>query len=77
MKEAVNFIGNYEETLVSYAKKNNADGIICGHIHCAANKEINNIHYLNCGDWVESCTTLVETLNGKFELVHYENITSN
>lgn len=77
VKEAVNFIGNYEEALVSYAKKNNVDGIICGHIHCAANKEINNIHYLNCGDWVESCTTLVETLNGKFELVHYENITSN
>jgi len=77
VKEAVNFIGNYEETLVSYAKKNKVDGIICGHIHCAANKEINNTHYLNCGDWVESCTALVETLNGKFELVHYENINSN
>jgi UDP-2,3-diacylglucosamine pyrophosphatase LpxH len=70
VKEAVNFIGNYESSLANYARIKHADGIICGHIHSAAMDTIDNITYMNCGDWVESCTALVEHVNGTWEIVH-------
>jgi UDP-2,3-diacylglucosamine pyrophosphatase LpxH len=73
VKEAVNFIGNYEETLSSYAKAQNVDGVICGHIHHANITDFNGIKYLNCGDWVESCTAIVEHHNGKFELIRWND----
>ena len=71
VKEAVNFIGNYEQSLLHYAKSNAADGIICGHIHHANVTKIENVEYMNCGDWVESCTALVETIEGEFKLIHW------
>lgn len=77
VKEAVNFIGNYEQSLSHYAKLHKADGIICGHIHHANITKLDDIEYMNCGDWVESCTALVENLDGKFEIIYYENIDSN
>ena len=70
VKEAVNFIGNYESSLANYARINHADGIICGHIHSAALDIVENVEYMNCGDWVESCTALVEHVNGTWELVY-------
>ena len=71
VKEAVNFIGNYEHSLVNYARIKHSDGIICGHIHSANLDTIDGIEYMNCGDWVESCTALVEHENGKFEIIHW------
>lgn len=71
VKESVNFIGNYEETLSNYVKDKNLDGIICGHIHHANIRDINGIRYMNCGDWVESCTALVENYDGTFEIVRW------
>ena len=71
VKESVSFIGNYEETLSKYVKGKNLNGIICGHIHHANIRDIDGITYMNCGDWVESCTALVENHNGTFEIIKW------
>lgn len=70
-KSAVQYITEYEDTLASMARKNGTDGVICGHIHRAEIKMINGIEYLNTGDWVESCTALVEDFDGKIKLIHF------
>ena len=69
VKESVNFIGDYEETLTKYVKNKKLNGIICGHIHHANIRDIDGIKYMNCGDWVESCTALVEHYDGTFEII--------
>jgi predicted phosphodiesterase len=59
----------FEENLAGYCKKRGFDGVICGHIHHAEIKEINGVMYMNDGDWVESCTALVEHHNGQWEII--------
>lgn len=71
VKSAVSFIGAFEDAVAAEARRNDAHGIICGHIHHAADRMINGIHYLNCGDWVESCTALIETLDGRMVVVRW------
>jgi UDP-2,3-diacylglucosamine pyrophosphatase LpxH len=71
VKSAVSFIGDYELALSDVARRRHADGIICGHIHHAADRRIGPIHYLNCGDWVESCTTVYETFDGEFGVLRW------
>lgn len=71
VKSSVSFIGDFENILATYAKQHGFDGIICGHIHKAEIKDIEGIEYLNCGDWVESCTAVVETLDGKWKIIDY------
>lgn len=71
VKRAVNFINQFEYHLAGYCKKRGFDGIICGHIHHAEIKNIDNIIYMNDGDWVESCTALVEHLDGRWEIIHW------
>jgi UDP-2,3-diacylglucosamine pyrophosphatase LpxH len=71
VKSAVNFIGDYEQALVTEARRHRVDGIICGHIHHAIIHDRLGVRYMNCGDWVESCTALVETYDGAFELIHW------
>ncbi|WP_133769847.1 UDP-2,3-diacylglucosamine diphosphatase [Enterovirga rhinocerotis] len=71
VKHAVNFIGDFENALVTEAKKQGVDGIICGHIHHAAIRDIQGVRYMNCGDWVESCTALAETYDGEFILLSW------
>lgn len=71
VKKSVSFISDYEDILSTHAKKHGYDGVICGHIHKAEIKNIDGIEYLNCGDWVESCTAVVETLDGKWEIINY------
>ena len=68
-KEAVSYVNNFEELITDYCKKQKADSVICGHVHRAEIKIINNIDYMNDGDWVESCTALVENHNGTWEIV--------
>ena len=70
-KEALNFINNFEDHVSEYCKEEGYDGIICGHIHVAKIKYIADIEYMNCGDWVESGTALVEHENGHFEIIEY------
>ena len=70
-KSAVKFVTEYEGTLATMARSHQADGVICGHIHRAEMKKIDGVEYLNCGDWVESCTALIEDFDGKIKLVHF------
>jgi len=74
VKKAVNFIGAFEEALSTEAKRQKVDGVICGHIHHAAIKDQAGIRYMNCGDWVESCTALVEGYDGRFEIVRWTTL---
>jgi UDP-2,3-diacylglucosamine pyrophosphatase LpxH len=69
VKNAVNFIGDFEKTLVAEAARVGVEGVVCGHIHHAADRRDFGIHYLNCGDWVESCTALAEHHDGRFEII--------
>lgn len=71
VKNAVNFIGAFEEALAREARENEVDGVICGHIHYAAMHNDFGISYYNCGDWVESCTALVEHHDGRFEIIRW------
>lgn len=74
VKSAVNFVGEYETTLANYARTQDAKGIICGHIHSANITNFDGIAYMNCGDWVESCTALVETMQGEWKIVRWSEI---
>ena len=71
MKNAVSFIGRYEALLAAEAARAGVDGIVCGHIHHAADQQIAGLRYLNTGDWVESCTAVVEHYDGRMELVRF------
>jgi UDP-2,3-diacylglucosamine pyrophosphatase LpxH len=77
VKNAVNFIGQFEKTLVAEAQRNSAGGVICGHIHHAAIHDRYGIRYINCGDWVESCTAVAEHHDGSFEIIDWGNSTRN
>ncbi len=70
-KRAVQFIANFENAMVGVAKAKNADGVVCGHVHFAEIREIGSILYANSGDWMESCTGLVEHFDGRLELLHW------
>ncbi len=68
VKEAASHIGKFEEHLVKTARQEGCCGVISGHIHCVADKVVDGIRYFNCGDWVESCTSLLEYDNGDWEI---------
>ena len=65
-------MGKYEDQLSGYAKSEECAGIICGHIHHANIRVINEVEYMNCGDWCESCTALVEHYDGTWEIIHWD-----
>ncbi len=71
VKNAVNFIGEFENAVSDEARQSRVDGVICGHIHHASDRPIGDIRYLNCGDWVESCTGLVEHHDGRLEIIDW------
>lgn len=72
VKEAVNYLSRFEEHVEALALKRGCVGVICGHNHIPADKKIGKIHYMNSGDWVESLTCAVETLEGKLKLMTYD-----
>ncbi len=72
VKSAVNFIGEFEHAIAEEARRRHADGVICGHIHHAADRMIEGIRYINCGDWVESHTAVVEDFDGTMRLVRWQ-----
>jgi UDP-2,3-diacylglucosamine pyrophosphatase LpxH len=72
VKSAVNFITKFEEVLAEDARQKGFDGVICGHIHHAAMRDVGDVRYINTGDWVESCTAIVEDKNGVFSLIDWE-----
>jgi len=72
VKDAVSFVGRFEEEVVRYARDYSVDAVLCGHIHSAAIRQIGPVTYYNCGDWVETCSALVESATGQIEMVKYE-----
>jgi UDP-2,3-diacylglucosamine pyrophosphatase LpxH len=73
-KKAVQYVGKFEEAVARRARDRDVDGIICGHIHKAELRPIGGILYANCGDWVESCTALVEHEDGRLEIVRWPDL---
>ncbi len=72
-KSAVEYVGRYETVLSEEARRRGVDGVICGHIHTAEIKDMNGIVYANDGDWVESCTALVEHESGELEIITWSD----
>lgn len=72
VKQAVSYVSDFENELVKLARTKRMDGVICGHIHQAANEMYQGIHYLNSGDWVESLTALTEDFEGNWEIYSYD-----
>jgi UDP-2,3-diacylglucosamine pyrophosphatase LpxH len=77
VKDAVSFIGKFEAAVAHYAEHYHVDAVLCGHIHSAAIREFGRIAYYNCGDWVESCTALVEREDGMISLINYHSLPSS
>ena len=71
VKNAVQFVSSFEEALAHEALQRGVDGIVCGHIHCAEIRQIGGVTYYNDGDWVESCTALVEDAQGSMRIVDW------
>ena len=73
-KKAVQFIADFEAAVAREARTADVDGIVCGHIHHAELRTIDDVLYANTGDWVESCTALVEHMNGTLEIIRWTTI---
>ncbi|MAA74562.1 MAG: UDP-2,3-diacylglucosamine hydrolase [Salinisphaeraceae bacterium] len=71
VKSAVNFISEFEQAVAHETHRRQFDGVVCGHIHKAEIKDIDGVTYYNTGDWVESCTALVEHDDGRMELIDW------
>ena len=76
VKNAVQFIANYEQAVAGEARRRGVDGVVCGHIHHAEIRTIDGILYCNDGDWVESCTALVEDFDGRLRIVRWAEETA-
>jgi UDP-2,3-diacylglucosamine pyrophosphatase LpxH len=74
VKNAVSYIGAFEEALAAEAKAQSCDGVVCGHIHKAEIRHIDGVLYCNCGDWVESLTALVETEAGELQILRWHEV---
>jgi UDP-2,3-diacylglucosamine pyrophosphatase LpxH len=76
VKDAVSFIGKFEAAVAHYADRYDVDAVLCGHIHSAAIREFGKVTYYNCGDWVESCTALVESDDGMIAMVRWDSLSA-
>ena len=72
MKNIVRFVTDYEQAMLREARRHGANGVVCGHIHKAEIRETEGLLYCNTGDWVESCTALAESFDGRMELIHWK-----
>jgi len=71
VKNAVKYIAEYETAIAREAASEGVNGVVCGHIHHAEMREIDGVLYCNDGDWVESCSALVEHHDGHLELLYW------
>ncbi|MDE3010875.1 MAG: metallophosphoesterase family protein [Pseudomonadota bacterium] len=71
VKSAVSFIFDFEDSVVHGVQQRGLDGVVCGHIHAATIREHHGLCYVNCGDWVDSCTAIVEHFDGRLELIEW------
>jgi UDP-2,3-diacylglucosamine pyrophosphatase LpxH len=70
-KAAVKYVTDYEDAMIQFARKSGMAGVICGHIHRPEIRDLGDVFYMNCGDWVENCTALAEDFEGKFTLIKF------
>ena len=71
VKKAVGYINDFEVAVAQEARRRGYQGVVCGHIHRAEMRDIQGVLYCNDGDWVESCSALVEHFDGRLELVFW------
>jgi UDP-2,3-diacylglucosamine pyrophosphatase LpxH len=71
VKNAVEYVGNFAEAVAEEAARRGVDGVVCGHIHKAEIRKFGDVLYCNDGDWVESCTALVEHMDGRLEVINW------
>jgi UDP-2,3-diacylglucosamine pyrophosphatase LpxH len=71
VKKAVSFIFDFEDAVAHAAAQRGVDGVVCGHIHWPADRRIGAVRYLNCGDWVDTCSAIVEYYDGRIEIVNW------
>ncbi len=64
-------VARFEVALAAEARRRGFDGVVCGHIHSACARDIDGMAYINCGDWVETCSAVVETASGKLDVLHW------
>jgi UDP-2,3-diacylglucosamine pyrophosphatase LpxH len=76
VKNALQFVENFEAAVAGEARRRGVDGVICGHIHKAEMRDIDGIAYINDGDWVESCSALVEHEDGRLEILEWAKLRS-
>lgn len=76
VKSAVGFVSRFEDRVIEAARERRVDGVVCGHIHKAELRTIDGVTYANDGDWVESCTALVEDLDGQLTLLQWNGRTA-
>ena len=74
VKNAVTYIASFEEAMAEMARRRGVDGVVCGHIHHAELRRIGDILYCNDGDWVESCTAMVEHFDGRLEILRWAEV---
>jgi len=75
VKSTLNHATAFEDALANEARKRGLQGVVCGHIHRAQIREINGMLYCNDGDWVESCSAMVEHFDGRLELIFWDPLT--
>jgi UDP-2,3-diacylglucosamine pyrophosphatase LpxH len=73
-KQAVQYIGSFEDAVAQAARKRGVQAVVCGHIHRAEIRDIDGILYCNDGDWVESCSSLVEDYSGQLRLIDWPTL---
>ena len=71
VKKAASFIFDFEDAIAHATRQRGLDGVICGHIHWPADREVGGVRYLNCGDWVDTCSGIIEHLDGRIEVVRW------
>jgi UDP-2,3-diacylglucosamine pyrophosphatase LpxH len=77
VKRAVSFIFDFEDAVIHTVRERGLDGIVCGHIHSASMRDTEGVLYVNCGDWVDSCTAIVEHFDGQLELIEWRHVGTN
>ncbi|MFN4147961.1 MAG: UDP-2,3-diacylglucosamine diphosphatase [Rhodocyclaceae bacterium] len=77
VKRAVSFIFDFEDVVIRAVRERGLDGIVCGHIHSAAIRASDGVLYVNCGDWVDSCTAIIEHFDGRLELIEWRHVDTN
>lgn len=74
VKKAASFIFDFEDAIVHAARQRGMNGVMCGHIHWPSDRDVDGVRYLNCGDWVDTCSGIVEHLDGRIEVVRWEDM---